>query len=117
VNTEQGTRNGEGVGMGRTVPTFTQVILQEMESWTKFRRGRRRKDQEALDDLFRAARMQLAGSAYAARPIPFESMIMAMLIMQQRMIRKLVAQREIAGAVAGHDDTGSPFPDPESSIP
>jgi hypothetical protein len=83
--------------MGRTVPTFTQVILQEMESWTKFRRGLRREDQEALDELFRAARMQLAGSAYAARPIPFESMIMAMLIMQQRMIRRLAGQREIPG--------------------
>jgi len=83
--------------MGRTVPTFTQVILQEMESWTKFRRGLRREDQEALDELFRAARMQLAGSAYAARPIPFESMIMAMLIMQQRMIRELVRQRGTPG--------------------
>jgi len=59
-----------GVRMGRTVPTFTMVIQQEMESWGKFRRGLRREDQEALDDLFRAARLQLAGSAYAARPIP-----------------------------------------------
>lgn len=75
--------------MGRTVPTFTQVIQAEMESWSKFRRGLRKEDQEALDDLFRSARMQLAGSAYAARPIPFESIVMSMLIMQQRMINEL----------------------------
>jgi len=75
--------------MGRTVPTFTMVIQQEMQSWTKFRRGLRREDQEALDELFRAARMQLAGSAYAARPIPFESIVMSMLMTQQRMIREL----------------------------
>jgi len=92
--------------MGRTVPTFTQVILQEMESWTKFRRGLRREDQEALDELFRAARMQLAGSAYAARPIPFESMIMAMLIMQQRMIRELAQQRGVPGPVEGRSTDG-----------
>jgi hypothetical protein len=96
--------------MGRTVPTFTQVILQEMESWTKFRRGLRREDQEALDELFRAARKQLAGSAYAARPIPFESMIMAMLIMQQRMIRNLAEQREIPSTAADRDDTRSLVP-------
>ena len=78
--------------MGRTVPTFTMVIQQEMESWSKFRRGLRKEDQEALDDLFRAARMQLAGSAYAARPIPFESIVMSMLIMQQRMIKELQRQ-------------------------
>ena len=39
--------------MGRTVPTFTMVLQQEMDSWSKFRRGLRREDQEALDELFR----------------------------------------------------------------
>jgi hypothetical protein len=81
--------------MGRTVPTFTRVIQEEMETWSKFRRGLRREDQDALDELFRAARLQLAGSAYAARPIPFESMVMSMLIMQQRMIRELQHQRGV----------------------
>lgn len=75
--------------MGRTVPTFTQVIQAEMETWSKFRRGLRKEDQDVLDELFRAARLQLASSAYAARPIPFESIVMSMLIMQQRMIKKL----------------------------
>jgi hypothetical protein len=70
------------------------VIQAEMETWSKFRRGLRQEDQEALDELFRAARMQLASSAYAARPIPFESIVMSMLIMQQRMIREL--QRHLA---------------------
>jgi hypothetical protein len=75
--------------MGRTVPTFTQVIQAEMETWSKFRRGLRKEDQDALDELFRAARMQLASSAYAARPIPFESIVISMLIMQQRTINEL----------------------------
>jgi hypothetical protein len=65
------------------------VIQQEMESWTKFRRGLRKEDQGALDELFRAARLQLAGSAYAARPIPFESVAMSMLLAQHRMIKEL----------------------------
>lgn len=91
--------------MGRTVPTFTMVIQAEMETWTKFRRGLRREDQEALDELFRAARLQLASSAYAARPIPFESMVMSMLIMQQRMIKELrqrVAPETNAGEIQCH---------------
>jgi hypothetical protein len=70
------------------------VIQAEMETWSKFRRGLRKEDQDALDELFRAARMQLASSAYAARPIPFESIVMSMLIMQQRMIKEL--QRHLA---------------------
>ncbi len=75
--------------MGRTVPTFTMVLQQEIDSWGKFRRGLRKEDQDVLDDLFRAAQLQLAGSAYAARPIPFESIAMAMLLFQQQRIRKL----------------------------
>jgi len=87
--------------MGRTVPTFTMVIQQEMESWSKFRRGLRKDDQEALDQLFREARMQLAGSAYAARPIPFESIAMSMLLAQQKMIRELERlTKELAGRIA-----------------
>jgi hypothetical protein len=43
--------------MGRTVPTFTMVVQQELQSWSKFRRGLRRDDQEAFDELFRAARL------------------------------------------------------------
>ena len=80
-------REEEDESMGRTVPTFTMVIQQEMQSWSKFRRGLRRDDQEAFDELFRAARLQLASSAYAARPIPFESIVMSMLLLQHRALK------------------------------
>jgi len=72
-----------------------------MESWSKFRRGLRKEDQDALDDLFRSARLQLASSAYAARPIPFESIVMAMLVAQQRRIAALEALA--ARAAVGRD--------------
>jgi len=74
-----------------------------MESWGKFRRGLRREDQEALDELFRAARLQLAGSAYAARPIPFESIAMCMLLAQHRIIADL--QQRMKQLEAAHDDS------------
>ena len=86
--------------MGRTVPTFTMVLQQEIESWGKFRRALRREDQEALDDLFRAARLQLASAAYAARPIPFESITMSIVVMQHRAILEL--QQNMA-MLAGRD--------------
>ena len=96
--------------MGRTVPTFTMVLQQEVESWGKYRRGLRREDQETFDDLFRAARLQLASSAYAARPIPFESMAMSMLLAQHALIRAL--ERRIT--VLEHD-AGTERPDGEAN--
>ena len=92
--------------MGRTVPTFTLVLQEEMESWGKYRRGLRREDQELFDDLFRAARLQLASSAYAARPIPFESIAMSMLLAQHSLIRELarrVAKLEQQRRTGGTD--------------
>ena len=61
----------------------------------------RKEDQDALDELFRAARMQLASSAYAARAIPFESIAMAMLLAQQRMINTL--ETRVARLEDSHD--------------
>ena len=42
--------------MGRTVPTFTTIIDSEIASWSKFRRGLRKQDQEIFEDMFRACR-------------------------------------------------------------
>jgi hypothetical protein len=91
-----------------------------MESWSKFRRGLRLEDQEALDDLFRAARLQLASSAYAARPIPFESIAMAMLLAQHTLIRRLEEQvRRLDRRLTGLEtsDGSDSFPSPEGRTP
>ena len=75
--------------MGRTVPTFTNLIDAELSSWVKFRRGLRKEDQEVFDEIFRAAKLHLAENFYAMRAVPFESMMMSILIEQQKAIRKL----------------------------
>ena len=59
-----------------------------------------------MDDLFRSAQLQLAGSAYAARPIPFESIAMAMLVAQQRRIGEL--ERELRNSLHSIADPPSP---------
>ncbi len=75
--------------MGRTVPTFTQVIQKEIESWSKFRRGLRKEDQELFDEMFRAPRIHLAASTYTMRVIPFESVAMAIMLEQEKQIKEL----------------------------
>jgi len=75
--------------MGRTVPTFTNLIDAELSSWTKFRRGLRKEDQEVFDEIFRAAKLHLAENFYAMRAVPFESMMMSILVEQQKRIKRL----------------------------
>ena len=75
--------------MGRTVPTFTNLIDYEVQSWSKYRRGLPQNDQELFDEVFRAAKRQLASNFYAMRTIPFESIIMSIVVEQQKLIRQL----------------------------
>jgi hypothetical protein len=82
--------------MGRTLPSITQVFLQEQESFARFRRALRRSDQLALDDLFTSAQQHLAAAAYAAHALPFEVFLLAMLLEEHKEVRRLRSQLEEA---------------------
>lgn len=75
--------------MGRSVATFTNVIDEQMKSWSKFRRGLRKEDQEVFDEIFLAAKRHLAENFYAMRAIPFESIVMSILIEYGKEIKAL----------------------------
>ena len=75
--------------MGRTVPAITQAFLQEQQAFTRFRRALRREDQLALDDLFAAAHKHLAAVSYAAHALPFETLLLAMLLEEHKQVMHL----------------------------
>ncbi len=75
--------------MGRTLPSFMQVILNEQASLAKFRRALRKDDQSAFDDLFRMAHYHAAESAYASHVLPFEVMLLAMLLEEHKLVLHL----------------------------
>ena len=75
--------------MGRTVLPFTQELYREEASWAAFRRALRREDRELLDELFAAARYHTAACAFAGRAVPFEAILMSVLLEERRAIREL----------------------------
>lgn len=80
--------------MGRTLPSATQVFLQEEAAFSRFRRALRRSDQLALDDLFTSARQHLAAAQYASHALPFEVFLLAMLLEEHKEVMKLRDQME-----------------------
>ncbi|MEN4099395.1 MAG: hypothetical protein ROW52_05685 [Anaerolineaceae bacterium] len=80
--------------MGRTLPSITQLFLNEQESFTRFRRALRRADQKAFDDLFAAARQHLAAAAYASHALPFEIFLLAMLLEEHKEVIRLRSMLE-----------------------
>jgi hypothetical protein len=80
--------------MGRTLPSITQAFLQEQQSLAKFRRALRLEDQRALDDILAASRQHLAAAAYASHLLPFEVMLLAMLVEEHKEVMRLRSQLE-----------------------
>lgn len=66
--------------MGRTVPTFNQVLLSELGALQKYRRALRREEQEVFDELMSYARHHVAESAYAGHLNPFEVVLLSVMI-------------------------------------
>ncbi|HEX9246151.1 MAG TPA: hypothetical protein VGA35_08305 [bacterium] len=75
--------------MGRTVPTMTQLVQSEEDLWAPFRRALRAEDRVAFDRLFAAARHYAAVASYAARPVPFEAILLSMLLEAMKAIQHL----------------------------
>ena len=80
--------------MGRTVLPFTQELYREEASWAAFRRALRKEDRELLDELFAAARYHTAACAFAGRAVPFEAILMSVLLEERRAIRELERKLE-----------------------
>ncbi len=77
--------------MGRTIPTFTNYLESELGSWSAFRRALTKEDREAFDQLFRYAKGHVAEASCATRPIPFDALVMTILLEQQKEIARLKA--------------------------
>jgi len=75
--------------MGRTLPSATQLMLQEEASLSRFRRALRRGDQLVFDDLFTSAQKHISAAAYAAHALPFETFLMAMLLEEHKEVMRL----------------------------
>lgn len=75
--------------MGRTLPSATQVFLQEEAAFARFRRALRRSDQVSLDDLFSSARQHLAAAQYASHALPFEVALLSMLLEEHKEVARL----------------------------
>lgn len=75
--------------MGRTLPSATQVFLQEEAAFARFRRALRRSDQISLDDLFSSARQHLAAAQYASHALPFEVFLLSMLLEEHKEVERL----------------------------
>ncbi len=78
--------------MGRTIATFHQLIEQTRARFAPFRRALRREDQQVFDELFERAKYYAASGTMEAGAEPFEAVVLAFLLEQQKTLRALEAR-------------------------
>jgi hypothetical protein len=77
--------------MGKTLPPFSQLIEYERRRWAPFKRTLPKADQAIFDRLFDCAKLHIQAGVVVARPWPFETIVMAIFLEQQKQLEQ--AQR------------------------
>jgi hypothetical protein len=66
--------------MGRSIPSFRQLIEVEHYTWSEFKKELKNKnDRKTLDSLFEYTKLYTPYLSFANRPIPIEPMFMGMI--------------------------------------
>ncbi len=85
--------------MGRTVPTFVQLIQQAAERWKKFRRALRREDQPHFDRLFARVRCYTQAATYQCHDNPMEAILLSIALDQEKRLYAVEKVLQNAGVL------------------
>src|ERR1700676_2471033 len=100
--------------MGRTVPTFVQLIRDAQEHWKKFRRALRREDQPHFDRLFVRVRAYTQAATYQCHDNPMEAILLSIALDQEKRfyaIEKVLQNAGVLCEIAARMDSRS-LPEP-----
>ena len=75
--------------MGKTLPPFSSLIEQERRCWMPYKKALPKADQPVFDRLFDCAKLHIQSGVMVARPWPFETIVMAVLLEQQKQVERL----------------------------
>jgi len=77
--------------------------MEEIEAWRPFRRALRAEHKAAFDRLFTRARAHSAEAANTAHPVPFDAIVMAILLEQEMEMERL--RRDLQKLASAMKDT------------
>ena len=75
--------------MGKTLPPFSTVIEHERRRWIPFKKALPKADQSRFDRLFDGAKLHIQAGVMVARPWAFKTIVMAIVLEQQKQLEKL----------------------------
>ena len=91
--------------MGRTNPTYRDVLRLVRDDWEDYRRALRRPDQNRFDQLFEDARQFADAGGYLNHPSPTIVVLFSICLAQQKRIEDIEAELEGKRSDAPMGDT------------
>ncbi len=78
--------------MGRTIPTATMLIEQEVDFFLRtYGRGlSSKREREALYDVLQLSKKHTPACSQAVRLVPFHAILMSIVFEQEKQLRRLV---------------------------
>lgn len=86
--------------MGRTVPSFRNLLEEIIQELSVFRRALRGEDKTAFDDIMSKAREHASSCTVAPALEPMDAVFLSILIEQQKELDSL--REEVLHVPAGH---------------
>lgn len=80
--------------MGRTNPTYRDVLQALDNQWSDYRRGLRREDQQCFDQLFAYIRAHADASGYLNHTEPFYPALVSIDLEQEARLDELESRLE-----------------------
>jgi len=75
--------------VGKTVPSYRMALDKELQRWSGFARALRKEDRTVFEQMMDACRNYASAGSNATRPVMFESMVMSILLRQQKILSEL----------------------------
>jgi hypothetical protein len=75
--------------MGRTLPTYRQVLENIILEWNRYRRALRKEDRALFEELMEKARKHASAAGYGVRVNPMESFFMSIILEIEKELKEI----------------------------
>lgn len=75
--------------MGRTVPTFREILEKEKKKWREFKKSLKKSERKNFEKLLEDCELHVSASSQVKSPNPFREMILSILLEQEKEIESI----------------------------
>jgi hypothetical protein len=80
--------------MGRTIPSFRNVLAMEKADWKPFRNALDKSERKDFDDMFDIPRLYLSACSNSVQLVPLHPIIISILFHHYKELNQLVSEVE-----------------------